>query len=113
MFYNLFKHDKRFIIQKNKLKNKNASFALTFIIKDSKKMNKDKIYKKLKQNQIAYRLITGGCFTEHPYRKFFDFKIHDNLKNAKKAHKDGFFVGNAGQDLTNQILRLHKVLKDI
>ena len=113
LFYNLFKDDKRFYIQQNKLKNKNASFALTFIIKDSKKINKDKIYNKLKKNQIAYRLITGGCFTEHPYKNFFDYKIYDNLKNAKKAHRDGFFVGNAGQDLTYQIMRLHKILKNI
>ncbi|MBD1144023.1 aminotransferase class I/II-fold pyridoxal phosphate-dependent enzyme [Pelagibacterales bacterium SAG-MED33] len=113
LFYNLFKDDKRFYIQQNNFNNKNASFALTFIIRNTKKINKDKIYDKLKKNQIAYRLITGGCFTEHPYRKFFDYKIYDNLKNAKKAHKDGFFVGNAGQDLSYQIMKLHKVLKDI
>ena len=70
LFYNLFKDDKRFYIQQNKIENTNASFALTFIIKDAKKINKDKIYNRLKRNKIAYRLITGGCFTEHPYRNF-------------------------------------------
>lgn len=113
LFHKLFKNDKRFIIQNNELKNKNASFALTFIINNSKKINKDKIYDKLKKNKIAYRLITGGCFTEHPYRKYFDYKIYGNLKNAKKAHRDGFFVGNAGQDLSYQIRKLHKILKNI
>ena len=113
LFYSLFKDDERFYIQQNNAGNYNASFALTLIIRDSKKISKNKIYNTLKKNKIAYRLITGGCFTEHPYKKFFNYRIHNNLKNAKKAHKDGFFVGNAGQDLTNQIVKLHKLLKKI
>ena len=113
LFYKLFKDDDRFYIQHNHNRNKNASFAFTLIIKDPKKINKQKIYKELNKNKIAYRLITGGCFTAHPYRKYFNYNVYNNLNNALKAHKDGFFVGNAGQDLTRQIVSFYQILKNI
>ena len=56
-----------------------------------------------KKNNINFRLITGGCFTEHPYKNYFNYEIYKNVNNAKKAHKDGFFVGNASRDLTKEI----------
>lgn len=113
LFYKLFKDDDRFYIQHNHNRNKNASFAFTLIIKDPKKINKQKIYKELNKNKIAYRLITGGCFTAHPYRKYFNYNVYNNLNNALKAHKDGFFIGNAGQDLTRQIVSFYQILKNI
>ena len=112
-FYNIFKNDERFIIQKNQSNNVNASFALTMIIKDRNKVNKEKLYKLFKKNNISYRLITGGCFTKHPYKKYFNYNTFGNLNNALKAHKDGFFVGNAGQNLTKEILKLKKVIQSL
>ena len=55
---------------------------------------KNKIYEDLKKNNIQYRLITGGCFTKHPVKKYFDYKIFNNLNNANYIHDNGF-LGNA------------------
>jgi CDP-6-deoxy-D-xylo-4-hexulose-3-dehydrase len=111
LFYKLFKDDERFFVQKTKYFN--SSFAFTLILKKSNKLFKQKIFKVLKQNNIAYRLITGGCFTKHPYAKYFKLKIHGKLTNSIKAHEDGFFVGNAGQDLTKEIYKLYSLLKNL
>lgn len=111
LFKKLFKNDKRFTIQNTNYKN--ASFAFTFVINNNKKNLKQKIYKILKKKGIAYRLITGGCFTKHPYKKYFNYKIFKTLKVANKIHDDGFFVGNAGQDLTKEINYLYHTLRSI
>lgn len=111
LFNKLFGSDERFIIQK--CDNFNSSFAFTLIIKKSNKKFKTRIFSVLKKNKIAYRLITGGCFTKHPYSKYFNLKIHGKLVNSIKAHEDGFFVGNAGQDLSKEIKKLYEILKKV
>lgn len=111
LFYKLFSKDNRFIIQKTK--NFNSSFSFALILKESNKKFKKKIFNTLKKNNISYRLITGGCFTKHPYAKYFKPKIYGKLINSTKAHEDGFFVGNAGLDLSKEITKLYSILKKI
>ncbi len=111
LFYKLFKNSKLFHIQETSCKN--SSFAFTLILKKSNVKLKEKIFKILKENKIEYRMITGGCITKHPYINHFDYEIFKSLPNANKAHKDGFFVGNAGIDLTKQIKKLHNLLENI
>ena len=71
---------------------------------------KSKIYKDLKKNNIQYRLITGGCFTKHPVKKYFNYKIFNNLNNANYIHDNGFFLGNAPFDLEKQLIHFNKVI---
>jgi CDP-6-deoxy-D-xylo-4-hexulose-3-dehydrase len=111
LFQKFFLNDNRFIIQKTK--NFNSSFAFTLILKKSDHYLKNKILKSLKKNKIAHRLITGGCFSEHPYAKLFKYRKQGNLPNATKAHRDGFFVGNAGQNLDDKIKFFYQTLKNI
>jgi CDP-6-deoxy-D-xylo-4-hexulose-3-dehydrase len=110
-FNKLFKNHKKFIIQKTKYYN--SSFSFPLILKEKSKSLKNKIFKILKRSKIEFRLITGGCFTEHDYSKHFNFKTQDKLLNAKHAHYYGFFVGNSSIDLKKQINSLHKVLENI
>ena len=110
-FNRLFKNHKKFIIQKTKYYN--SSFCFPLILKEKSKSLKNKIFKILKRAKIEFRLITGGCFTEHDYSKHFNFVAQDKLPNAKHAHYYGFFVGNSSIDLKKQISSLHKVLENI
>jgi CDP-6-deoxy-D-xylo-4-hexulose-3-dehydrase len=64
----------------------------------------------LKDADIGYRIITGGCFTRHEVIRHYDYTTVDELPNANLAHDLGFFVGNHPFDLTPQIERLRSVL---
>lgn len=111
LFSKLFKNNKTFHIQETK--HLNSSFAFTLILKKSNKKLKKKIFKILSINNIEYRMITGGCITKHPYIKHFKYSIFKKLTIANKAHKDGFFVGNAGVDLSKQIYKLFKLIGNL
>jgi CDP-6-deoxy-D-xylo-4-hexulose-3-dehydrase len=65
----------------------------------------------MKENDILYRIITGGNFLRHDAIKYYDYDIVGNgVPNADLAHDWGFFVGNHPFDLTAQIDRLYSVL---
>ncbi len=59
---------------------------------------------------IEYRMITGGCFSEHPAEKYYHWSLAGTLKNARHAHHCGLFVGNHPFDLREQIARMAEVL---
>ena len=111
IFEKYFKDDPRFIIQETK--HKNSSFCFPIVLKRHSTNLKYKIFRALKKKNIDFRLITGGCFTNHQYKKYFDYSTNDRLPNAKKIHNFGFFVGNASRDLSKEIKYLHETLKEI
>jgi CDP-6-deoxy-D-xylo-4-hexulose-3-dehydrase len=108
-FYDRFKNNKTFFFQKKKYNSSN--FAIALIIKESQIRIRSKIFKLLDKNKIDYRLIVGGCFTEQKYSRYFNYKIFNNLNNAKYVHKNGFYIGNYGKNLNFQIERLYKIFK--
>lgn len=66
---------------------------------------------RLSDSGIEYRMITGGCFTEHPAAKHYAWSSSGDLPNAKHAHYCGLFVGNHPFDLSMQIEKMAEVLK--
>ena len=108
LFQKLFRDDDRFIIQKET--GKSSSFSFTIILNNKVIQPRSTVLAALKNADIGYRIITGGCFTRHDVIKFFDYDCLDDLPNANMAHDRGFFVGNHPYDLTPQIKRLHEVL---
>tara|TARA_B100001093_G_scaffold515491_1_gene591934 strand:- start:292 stop:1455 length:1164 start_codon:yes stop_codon:yes gene_type:complete len=112
LLYNkLFNSNKAFYIQKEN--GQTSSFSLTFVLRKNYKKYLEIIKKKLLQNKIEFRLITGGCFTKHPYSKFFDYKIHNNLKNTNYIHENGFFIGNHPIDLEKKLIKVKKILDEV
>lgn len=108
LFVKLFSQDKRFITQK--LNGLSSSFAFTFVFRKNYLKQKKNILKKLKQSGIEYRLITGGSFTKHPVRKFYNYSIYKNLKNTNYVHENGFFVGNHPKSLVSELKYLKKII---
>lgn len=108
LFTRLFKGDDRFIIQRE---NGNSSwFSFTVILNPQFDIDRKRVMQTLKDADIGYRIITGGCFLRHDAIKYFDYDTVGPIVNANLAHDRGFFVGNHPQDLTPQITRLHEVL---
>ena len=108
IFQKYFLNDDRFIIPKTV--HKSSSFAFPMILKKNNKNERNIIFKRLTENKIEHRLIAGGNFALHPHTKFYDFKIYNNLKNADKAHKSGFCVGNSSINLSKEIKFLYDIL---
>jgi CDP-6-deoxy-D-xylo-4-hexulose-3-dehydrase len=108
LFQKLFGGDNRFIIQREN--GKSSSFSFTFILNPEANLSRAKIMAALKDADIGYRIITGGCITRHDVIKHYNYECVDRLPNANLAHDQGFFVGNHPFDLTPQIEWLREVL---
>lgn len=108
LFQRLFRGDNRFIIQREN--GKSSAFSFTIILNPDAKLPRSRIMEALKNADIGYRIITGGCITRHDVIKHYDYECVDKLPNANLAHDQGFFVGNHPFDLTPQITRLREVL---
>jgi CDP-6-deoxy-D-xylo-4-hexulose-3-dehydrase len=108
LFQKLMGGDKRFLIQREN--GKSSSFCFTIILNPDCTPPRAEVMSALKDADIGYRIITGGCFIRHDVIKFFDYDTVDALPNANKAHDHGFFVGNHPHDLTPQIEKLREVL---
>ncbi|MBT3793175.1 MAG: DegT/DnrJ/EryC1/StrS family aminotransferase [Rhodospirillales bacterium] len=108
LFQKLFSGDNRFEIQREN--GASSSFCFTVILNTDVTPSRDTVMVALKEADIGFRMITGGCFPRHDVIKYFDYDCLDDLPNANRAHDHGFFVGNHPFDLTPQITRLHEVL---
>ncbi len=108
LFQKLFTGDNRFIIQREN--GKSSAFSFTIVLNPEAELSRPKIMAALKDADIGYRIITGGCITRHDVIKHYDYACVDGLPNANLAHDQGFFVGNHPFDLTPQIERLRDVL---
>ena len=108
LFQELFGNDERFIIQREN--GKSSSFSFPIILNPKKNIDRPKVFSALKNAEIGFRIITGGCFLKHDVIKHYDYDVVGDLRYANMAHEYGFFVGNHPIDLTPQITTLHEVL---
>ncbi len=109
LFSELFVSHSEFMIQMDV--SESSWFGFSLIIKPSSKLKRSDIVKKLMKANIDCRPIVAGNFTRNKVMQYFDYEIHDELKNANYLHENGLFVGNCQIDLTAQINYLAKVLK--
>ena len=109
VFQQLFAGDPRFILQREN--GRSSSFCFTIILNPDSPIDRDRVFASLREADIGFRIITGGCFLRHDVVRYFDYDIVDGaVPNADLAHDRGFFVGNFPQDLTPQLTRLREVL---
>lgn len=109
IFNNLFCNDNRFIIQKEI--GMSSWFGFSMIINPYWDIKRKDIIYHLDKNNIESRPIVTGNFAKNEVLKFFNYEIFDTLKNAEILDKNGFFVGNSHEDLTNEISYLKNVLE--
>lgn len=108
LFQELFADDERFIIQREN--GTSSCFSFTVILNPDHNPDRDRVFAALKEADIGFRIITGGCFLRHDVLKYYDYETVGEIRNAHTAHDLGFFVGNHPFDLTPQIERLRAVL---
>ncbi len=110
-FQRLFAKDPRFIIQREN--GKSSAFSFTIILRPETGADRRKVMMAMKENDILYRIITGGNFLRHDAIKYYDYDVVGGTANADLAHDWGFFVGNHPFDLTSEIDRLYAVLDKV
>ena len=109
-FQSKFKNDSRFIIQKEV--GESSWFSFTLILHPEGHLKREIVFEALKKAGIGYRIITGGNFLEHDVIRYYDYTVTKS-DNASYAHNNGFFVGNAPKDMTQEIDLLYTTLKDL
>ncbi|MBI1810903.1 MAG: DegT/DnrJ/EryC1/StrS family aminotransferase [Nitrospirae bacterium] len=109
-FINLFKDDKRFIIQREI--GESSWFCFTMILNPALDIDRKKILQRLKDAGIEHRIVTGGNILRHDVIKYYDYIVTKSV-NADIVHYNGFFVGNHPYDVRDKIDYLHDVLKKI
>ena len=108
LFKQYFDNHPDFIIQQEI--GSSSWFGFSLIIKPNSKLKRADIIKLLEANNIEYRPIATGDFTQNEVIKYFDYEIFGELKNAKYLQENGFFVGNHQIDISNQINLLNSVI---
>ena len=108
VFVDLFGQDERFIIQKEN--GSSSWFSFTIILNPRYSRDRSQVIKALRENEIEFRMITGGCFLRHDVIRYFDYETVGDIINANIAHDHGFFVGNHPVDIRLQIEKLWEVL---
>ena len=109
LFVELFGNHSDFMIQKDI--DNSSWFGFSLIIKPESTLKRVDVIKKLQENSIDCRPIVTGNFTRNEVMKFFDYEIHNELKNADYLHENGLFLGNSQVNLENEIEFLAEVLK--
>jgi CDP-6-deoxy-D-xylo-4-hexulose-3-dehydrase len=108
VFKRLFAGDNRFITQREN--GKTSAFCFTIVPRPEVDIDRRRMLQALKDAEIEFRVITGGCITRHDVIRHYEYSCVDELPNANLVHDHGFFVGNHPWDLTPQITRLREVL---
>ena len=111
LFQSLFGDDERFIIQREH--GKSSCFSFTVILNPAIGEDRNRVFSALREADVGFRIITGGCFLRHDVIRYYDYDTVGEIKNAYTAHDRGFFVGNHPFDLTEQIEHLHSVLNQV
>ena len=108
LFVSLFKDHPDFLIQKEI--GKSSWFGFSLIIKPGSIKKRKDVIEILEKNKVEYRPIVTGNFVKNEVLKYFNYTIHNKLKNADHLHDNGFFVGNNHEDLSKNIKFLKKIL---
>ena len=108
-FRERFGSDPRFILQREN--GESSWFSFTMILNPALDLDRARLMDTLRQGDIQFRMITGGCFPQHAAVKYFDYDIVGDISNARTAHERGFFVGNHPRDIRAELDHLHAVLE--
>ena len=108
LFIKLFKDHPNYLIQKDI--DKSSWFGFSLIIKPNSNVKRKDIINLLQKNKVECRPIVTGNFVRNEVMKYFNYEVHEELKNANYLHDNGFFVGNSHKNLSKSINFLSKLL---
>lgn len=111
LFREKFEADERFIIQQEL--GKSSWHGFTMILSPKWNVDRRKVFEKLREHQIAFRMVAAGNIVRHDVVKFMDHEVAGDLKVADIIHDRGFYVGNYSKNLLSQLDRLKLIMDSI
>ena len=84
-------------------------FGFSLLIKPKSKLKRENLLKRLKKLGFETRPIVSGNFVKKEVIKYFDYEVHENLKNANYVDKNGLFIGNHHYPINEAINVLKKI----
>lgn len=85
-------------------------YSFTIVIKNGTVQSRDALMNHFLQLGIESRMITGGCLTLHPMKKYFSFSDFERPVIAEQIHNSGLFVANHASDMASMFDVLEKAL---
>jgi len=82
----------RFMIQQEI--GKSSWFGFSLVLRDPEARPRREVVRDLVANGFECRPIVTGNFAKNEVMKYFDYEIHNDLKNADYIDAHGLFVGN-------------------
>ncbi len=110
-FQEVFNNHQLFIVQKEI--GESSWFGFSMVIRPEVKIDRKIFVKTFDKSGIESRPIVAGNFAKNEVVKYFNYEVHDELKNAEYIDTKGLFVGNNQVDIRHQIDILSKALKEI
>ncbi len=87
-------------------------FGFALILKETAKVTRTELVKKLVAAGVECRpIVTGNFLKNEEVLKFFDYTVSGEITDAEYIDKNGLFVGNHQVDLSNEIQYLYDLLK--
>jgi CDP-4-dehydro-6-deoxyglucose reductase, E1 len=94
ILFQLFKQlEEYFILPEAAIHSNPSWFGFLLTIRDSKKINRNKLVEYLESKKIGTRLLFGGNLTKQPAYKNTSYRIHTTLTSTDKVMNDSFWLG--------------------
>lgn len=88
-------------------------FGFSLVIRPESNVKREMLIEKLEKFGIEYRPIVAGNFTKNSVISYFNYNIHESLKNADLVDEYGLFLGNHHYQMKNEFDVLSKALKSV
>ena len=82
----------RFMIQQEI--GKSSWFGFSLVLRDPSAGTRQQLVKELVEKGFEVRPIVTGNFAKNEVMKYFNYTIHDQLKNSNYVDAHGLFIGN-------------------
>lgn len=85
-------------------------FGFSVILEGVLAGRRSEVIEEFRSVGIESRPIVAGNFLLNPVCELLNHRVHGTLNNANKIHNDGFFLGNDGRELGDNIAdAVHKI----
>ena len=88
-------------------------FGFSIVLRPNCAIPRFELVKALESNGFECRPIVSGNFAKNDVLKYFDYSIHENLKNADYVDERGLFLGNHHYPIPNAIEALKQCLHNL